>query len=224
MIRVDFCFLLEILSFLTRPPLAPSFFLNLFQIVTHSFAILLFSPSLSTMKFIFAATLLLPALCEAKVYFKDSFTSPHSARWTVTSEKPSSELGAWKTKQGKFSEKSDQSLFTTEDARHYGLSAKLDEPISNEGKDLVIQYVVRNEQEVRNKYVFMHFAALTLTQSINFLAETRILTLYFYVTFISMTLIPPPSSSTAAERTSSCSVPPHLPLMPPPSVVPLPTA
>lgn len=37
---------------------------------------------------------------------------------------------------------------TGEDARFYGLSAKLPKAFSNDGKDLVIQYVVKHEQRI----------------------------------------------------------------------------
>jgi hypothetical protein len=37
---------------------------------------------------------------------------------------------------------------TSEDARFYGLSAKMTKPFTNEGKDLVIQYSVKHEQHI----------------------------------------------------------------------------
>jgi hypothetical protein len=37
---------------------------------------------------------------------------------------------------------------TSEDARFYGLSAKLPKSFSNDGKDLVVQYVVKHEQRI----------------------------------------------------------------------------
>ena len=37
---------------------------------------------------------------------------------------------------------------TSQDARFYGLSAKFEEPFSNEGKDLVIQFTVKHEQNI----------------------------------------------------------------------------
>ena len=104
------------------------------------------------MKFQLAAySLLLPALVDGKVYFKDSFNDSHTSRWTVSSEwKTKDQIGDWKTKTGKWGDKNDKALYTTENARFYGLSAELDEPITNKGKDLVIQYIVKNEQEVRD--------------------------------------------------------------------------
>lgn len=37
---------------------------------------------------------------------------------------------------------------TSEDARFYGLSAKVAKPFSNDGKDLVVQYAVKHEQRI----------------------------------------------------------------------------
>lgn len=37
---------------------------------------------------------------------------------------------------------------TGEDARFYGLSAKVPKAFSNDGKDLVVQYVVKHEQRI----------------------------------------------------------------------------
>lgn len=37
---------------------------------------------------------------------------------------------------------------TGEDARFYGLSAKLAKPFTNDGKDLVVQYSVKHEQDI----------------------------------------------------------------------------
>lgn len=37
---------------------------------------------------------------------------------------------------------------TSEDARFYGISAKFETPFSNEGKNLVIQFTVKHEQNI----------------------------------------------------------------------------
>lgn len=37
---------------------------------------------------------------------------------------------------------------TSQDAKFYGLSAKFDEPFSNEGKTLVVQFQVKHEQSI----------------------------------------------------------------------------
>ena len=58
-------------------------------------------------------------------------------------------MGKWEVSAGKWHGSADDTaLKTTQDARFYGLSAKLDSPFSNDGKDLVVQYVVKNEQKL----------------------------------------------------------------------------
>jgi len=42
----------------------------------------------------------------------------------------------------------DKGIQTSEDARFYGTSAKFEKPFSNEGKDLVIQFTVKHEQNI----------------------------------------------------------------------------
>jgi len=97
------------------------------------------------------AVLALSTAVNGKIYFKEDFNSKSwESRWTVPSDwKPKSELGEWKWTAGKwFGDASDKGIQTSEDARHYGLSAKLDEPFTNEGKELVIQFSVKHEQEI----------------------------------------------------------------------------
>jgi calreticulin len=58
-------------------------------------------------------------------------------------------MGEWKWTAGEFNgDASDKGIKTGEDARFYGLSAKLSEAFSNEGKDLVLQYSVKHEQDL----------------------------------------------------------------------------
>jgi len=87
----------------------------------------------------------------AKIYFKEDFNDKSwESRWVVASEwKSKSELGEWKWTAGEhFADASDKGIQTSEDARFYGLSAKLDAPFTNEGKELVIQFSVKHEQEL----------------------------------------------------------------------------
>ena len=59
------------------------------------------------------------------------------------------ELGEWKWTAGEhFADANDKGIQTSEDARFYGLSAKLSEPFSNEGKEMVIQFSVKHDQEL----------------------------------------------------------------------------
>lgn len=86
-----------------------------------------------------------------KVYFKEDFNdNSWSDRWTVSSEwKTESELGVWKHTAGEwYGDASDKGIQTSQDARHYGISAKLSEAFTNEGKDLVLQFQVKHEQNL----------------------------------------------------------------------------
>ena len=61
-----------------------------------------------------------------------------SDRWTVPSKwKSAEDLGAWKHTSGEFfASASDKGVQTSEDARFYGMTAKLDENFTNEGKQI----------------------------------------------------------------------------------------
>jgi len=91
------------------------------------------------------------ACVHAKVYFKEDFNDKNwESRWTVPSNwKPKSELGEWKWTAGEhFADAADKGIQTGPDARHHGLSAKLDAPFTNEGKELVIQFSAKHEQDL----------------------------------------------------------------------------
>ena len=63
-----------------------------------------------------------------------------SSRWTVSKNKPASEMGKWEATAGKwYSDSTNLALQTTEDARFYALSAPLANPFDNKGGDLVLQ-------------------------------------------------------------------------------------
>jgi calreticulin len=59
-------------------------------------------------------------------------------------------MGAWKWSAGEFNggDASDKAIQTSEDARFYGLSAKLNEAFTNKDKELVIQMSVKHEQDL----------------------------------------------------------------------------
>jgi calreticulin len=59
-------------------------------------------------------------------------------------------MGKWVHTAGKwYGDENDKGIQTSEDARFYGLSAKLDKPYdSTKGKPLVIQYAVKHEQKL----------------------------------------------------------------------------
>jgi len=91
------------------------------------------------------------ASANAKVYFKENFNDKGwENRWTVASGwKSKEELGEWKWTAGEWNgDSNDKGIQTSEDARFYGLSAKLDEKFTNKDKDLVLQFSVKHEQEL----------------------------------------------------------------------------
>jgi len=91
------------------------------------------------------------AAVSAKFYIKENFNDKSwQDRWVVSSDwKSKSELGEWKWTAGEhFADATDKGIKTGEDARFYGLSAKLSESFTNEGKELVIQFSVKHEQEL----------------------------------------------------------------------------
>jgi len=98
-----------------------------------------------------AALTSIPSGVTAEIFFKEQFNDAGwNDRWTVpTSWKSESELGKWETAAGLWHgpDESDLGLKTTEDARFYGISAKLDSPVVNTGKPLVVQYSVKHEQK-----------------------------------------------------------------------------
>jgi len=104
------------------------------------------------MKFSFLAAAALVFPSSADVLFKEQFNDESwKDTWTVSSDwKPLPEMGKWETTAGKWhANASDKGLQTTDDARFYGISAKLSKPFnSSDGKDLVIQYSVKHEQGI----------------------------------------------------------------------------
>jgi len=87
----------------------------------------------------------------AKVYFKENFNSKSwSDRWTIPSKwKAAGDLGQWKHTSGEFfADASDKGVQTSEDARFYGMSAKMDSVFDNTGKQLVLQFSVKHEQDL----------------------------------------------------------------------------
>jgi calreticulin len=58
-------------------------------------------------------------------------------------------MGEFKWTAGEFSaDAADKGIQMSDDARHYAISAKLDAPFTNRDKELVLQYSVKNEQEL----------------------------------------------------------------------------
>lgn len=86
----------------------------------------------------------------AKVYFSEDFDEGWESRWVVSKAKEAENaVGKWANTAGKYfnDESKDKGIQTSEDNRFYQLTAKF-EPFSNKDKDLVLQYRVKNEQDL----------------------------------------------------------------------------
>jgi len=99
-----------------------------------------------------AALALASVPASAEVYFKEQFNDDGwKDRWTESSDwKPAAEMGEWKHTAGKwYGDEADKGIQTGPDARFFGISAKMDKVFdSSDGKDLVIQYSVKHEQDI----------------------------------------------------------------------------
>jgi len=103
------------------------------------------------MIYYFVTFLMIVAAVSGKIYFKEDFNdAAWEKRWVVPSEwKPKSELGAWKWTAGEFNaDPNDKGIQTSEDAKFYGLSAKMNEAFTNKDKELVVQFTVKHEQDL----------------------------------------------------------------------------
>jgi len=98
---------------------------------------------------VIAATCAAPAVAE--IFFKEQFNDDAwTERWTEPSNwKPKSEMGAWAHTAGAwFADEADKGIQTSQDARFYGISAKMDKAFTSADKPLVIQYSVKHEQNL----------------------------------------------------------------------------
>jgi calreticulin len=94
---------------------------------------------------LFAATL-------ATVYLDDDFTKDGwDSRWIVSNwKKADGTAGTWDLSAGSIyaDEKKDRGLHTTQDARFYAISTKVEKPFSNKDNTLVIQFSVKHQQNI----------------------------------------------------------------------------
>jgi len=90
------------------------------------------------------------SVASATTYFKEEFGAGWADRWVVSSDwKSDAEMGMWKHTAGKFyNDESDKGIQTGDDARFYGLSADMGSSVNNEGKDLIVQFTVKHEQDI----------------------------------------------------------------------------
>ncbi|CAG8495332.1 5612_t:CDS:2 [Ambispora leptoticha] len=85
----------------------------------------------------------------ADVYLQEKFSDDTwEKRWLQSKHKD--DLGAFKVSPGKFyaDEIESRGLQTSQHARFYAISAKLDTPIDNTEKNLVVQFSVKHEQNI----------------------------------------------------------------------------
>jgi len=90
------------------------------------------------------------AVSTATVHFKETFDKSWESRWVKSKNKEKEGTqGTWGWSAGKFFNDGDddKGLQTTQDARFYQISAQLPE-FSNKGKDLIMQYSVKHEQNI----------------------------------------------------------------------------
>jgi len=88
---------------------------------------------------------------ESTVFFKEDFSDGdgYLSRWVPSTSK-GGDQGKFAISAGKFygDAEKDKGLQTSQDARFYGISAKFEQSFSNEGKNLVIQFQVKHEQNI----------------------------------------------------------------------------
>lgn len=104
--------------------------------------------ALSVISFICSSTSL---LASAKSYFKEDFSSAESFEkdWVQSKWKSDSDMGKWVISSGDWygDKEINQGIQTSQDAKFYAISKKLDESFSNRDKDLVVQFSVKNEKK-----------------------------------------------------------------------------
>eukprot|EP00620_Florenciella_sp_RCC1587_P020525 CAMPEP_0182571430 /NCGR_PEP_ID=MMETSP1324-20130603/13345_1 /TAXON_ID=236786 /ORGANISM="Florenciella sp., Strain RCC1587" /LENGTH=400 /DNA_ID=CAMNT_0024786035 /DNA_START=31 /DNA_END=1233 /DNA_ORIENTATION=+ len=102
------------------------------------------------MKSVILALALLAGV-DAKVYFKEQFNDDKwESRWVASTfpGKSASDMGAFEWTAGEwYGDENDKGIKTSQDAKHYGLSAMMDKSFTQK-KDLVIQYTVKHEQKL----------------------------------------------------------------------------
>lgn len=86
---------------------------------------------------------------QCTIYFQETFDEALEGRW-INSKHKGKDAGEFKLSAGKFygDVVKDQGLQTSQDAKFYQISSKLEKPFSNEGKTLVLQFSVKHEQDI----------------------------------------------------------------------------
>jgi len=87
----------------------------------------------------------------ANVWFHETFDDSWADRWVVSKHKEKEgTAGEWTHTAGKFfnDAEKDKGLKTSTDARFYQISAKMNDHSSNKGKDFIVSYIVKHEQNI----------------------------------------------------------------------------
>lgn len=93
------------------------------------------------------------AAAQATVYFSEEFDDSWTSRWTYSKSKEAEgTAGKFAHASGKWhgnDKKAAHGIQTSQDARFYQISAPIpSKPVSNVGKDLVLQFTIKHEQQL----------------------------------------------------------------------------
>eukprot|EP00696_Hemimastix_kukwesjijk_P017325 gnl/Hemi2/5954_TR2070_c0_g1_i1.p1 gnl/Hemi2/5954_TR2070_c0_g1~~gnl/Hemi2/5954_TR2070_c0_g1_i1.p1 ORF type:complete len:428 (-),score=229.32 gnl/Hemi2/5954_TR2070_c0_g1_i1:328-1611(-) len=109
--------------------------------------------------------LLVVGVAVAEVHFEENFDD--KSKWVISSWKGSGQAGKWDLSAGDWygDKQADQGLRTTEDARFYGISAKLAKPFTNKGRDLIFQFNIKHPQNIDCGGGYIKLAAADVAQA-----------------------------------------------------------
>jgi calreticulin len=95
-----------------------------------------------------AAILFALQFASSEVYFSEEFNDGWDQRWVLSKSK-GADAGAFKISAGKYfsDEATEKGLQTSQDAKFYQISAEIKE-FSNKDKPLVLQFIVKHEQDI----------------------------------------------------------------------------
>jgi len=103
------------------------------------------------MKFsILAATAFITSQVTAEIYFQEKFDDDYTKRWVESTKwRSKDEMGKFAHTAGQwYGDEKDKGIQTSEDAKFYGLSAKMNKSFTSADKELVVQYSVKHEQSL----------------------------------------------------------------------------
>lgn len=94
--------------------------------------------------------MLLAASVSAEVFFQEKFDDSWTSRWKKSSWKVSDgSAGEFKLTSGKwYGDESDKGIQTGPDSKFFSTYAELDKTVDTTGKDLVVQFQVKHEQDL----------------------------------------------------------------------------